>query len=68
MTELNGHADHQAARVSFGPGETEEASVQLASDILTIVKRDFPLVFAVAAARAWGIDLPMPKTSRTEGK
>ena len=50
--------------VQFGPGPTEEASVQLASDALTIIKRDFPLVFATAMARAWGIDLPTPTRKR----
>ena len=60
QTALNGH---QADRimVSFGPSETEEFNLQLASDVLTIVKRDFPQTFAVAAARAWGIELPMPR-------
>jgi hypothetical protein len=57
---LNGH---QADRimVRFGPSETEEFNLQLASDVLTIVKRDFPQTFAVAAARAWGIELAMPR-------
>lgn len=53
-------AEQRTIYVDFGPGPTEEASVQLASDVLTIIKRDFPLVFATAMARAWGIDLPMP--------
>jgi hypothetical protein len=60
--------EQRTVYVQFGPGPTEEASIQLASDILTIVKRDFPHTFAVAAARAWGIELPMPKPARASRK
>jgi hypothetical protein len=57
------HNGHQSApvMVSFGPGPTEEFNLQLASDVLTVIKRDFPQTFAIAAARAWGIELPMPR-------
>ena len=57
--QLNGQ--HQAEpRVTFGDHETDDFSLAKASEVLTIIKRDRPQVFAWALAKSFGIDLAVP--------